>query len=36
MSHDELKRALDRNTIVGVISIAVTLAGIGVTIAAML
>lgn len=36
MPNDELKRALNLNSIVGVISILVTLAGIVVTLAALL
>ena len=35
MSNDDLKRAIEVNTILGVISILVTLIGIAVTIAAM-
>lgn len=36
MSNDELKRAIEVNTIVGVITVLVSLAGIVVTIAAMM
>jgi hypothetical protein len=36
MSNDDLKRAIKMNTIVGVISILVTLTGVVVTIAAMM
>ena len=35
MSNDELKRAIEVNTILGVISILVTLVGIAVTLAAI-
>ena len=36
MSNDELKRAIEVNTILGVISILVTLTGVVVTIIAMM
>jgi hypothetical protein len=35
MSNDDLKRAIEVNTVVGVISILVTLVGIAVTLAAI-